>query len=161
MSISSISSSPNLSLPSNTLGNGQTLTPAQQQQVKELKARDQKVHQHEQAHMAAAGGLATSGANYSYQLGPDGNRYAIGGEVSIDTSPGSTPQQTVARARQIQQAALAPADPSPQDRNIAAAAARMAAEALQAEQSQTRTQKTAGATSEPQATIGSQVDTFA
>jgi len=148
-------------MPSNALGNAQALTPAQQQQVQELKARDQKVHQHEQAHLAAAGGIATSGANYSYQLGPDGKRYAVGGEVVIDTSPGSTPQQTVARARQIQQAALAPADPSPADRSVAATAARMAAAAQQAEQSQIRTQKTSEATSEPNATIGSQVDTYA
>ena len=33
-------------MPSNALGNAQALTPAQQQQVQELKARDQKVHQH-------------------------------------------------------------------------------------------------------------------
>ena len=77
-----------------------------------LKARDTQVRQHEAAHLAAAGGQATSGASYTYQKGPDGVSYAIGGEVGIDLSPGRTPSETIARARQVQAAALAPADPS-------------------------------------------------
>lgn len=55
----------------------------------------------------------------------------MAGEVSIDTSPGRTPTETLARAERIQAAALAPADPSPQDRSVAAQAAQMAAQARQ------------------------------
>ena len=101
------------------------LTPEALAQVDKLKARDAEVRQHEQAHLAAAGGLALSGASYTYQRGPNGVNYAIGGEVQIDTSPGSTPQETIARARAIAAAALAPADPSGADRAVAAQAGQM------------------------------------
>jgi hypothetical protein len=79
--------------------------------------------------MAAAGGLATSGASYTYQRGPNGVSYAIGGEVNIDTSPGATPEETIQRARTIQAAALAPAEPSGPDRAVAAQAQQMEAQA--------------------------------
>ncbi len=94
--------------------------------VAELKARDTEVRAHEQAHIAAAGDLATGGAKYSYQTGPDGRRYAIGGEVNIDVSPDRDPKKTIAKAARIQRAAMAPAEPSGQDRRVAARAARMA-----------------------------------
>jgi hypothetical protein len=90
--------------------------------IAKLKARDTEVRQHEQAHLAAAGSLALSGASYVYQRGPDGISYAIGGEVQIDTSPGRTPEETIARAHAIMSAALAPADPSGPDRAVAAQA---------------------------------------
>lgn len=105
-------------------GAGKTLTPDEEAQVKELKARDREVRAHEAAHMAAGAGLA-SGASYSYQRGPDGVNYAIGGEVRISTSPGRTPEETIERARQIRAAALAPADPSGQDYAVAAEAVSM------------------------------------
>ncbi|MBB3121640.1 putative metalloprotease CJM1_0395 family protein [Pseudoduganella violacea] len=107
------------------------LTSDQLKQIDQLKARDQQVRQHEMAHLSAAGGLATSGPTYTYQRGPDGINYAIGGEVNIDTSPGRTPQETLERARTIQAAALAPADPSGPDRAIAARAQQMAQQASQ------------------------------
>ncbi|MGW8393268.1 putative metalloprotease CJM1_0395 family protein [Pseudoduganella sp. HUAS MS19] len=107
----------------------QQYSPEDQAKIDQLKARDLKVRQHEQAHLAAAGSLATSGATYTYQRGPDGVNYAVGGEVNIDTSPGRTPEETIAKARQVQAAALAPADPSGQDRSVAARAAQMAQQA--------------------------------
>lgn len=97
--------------------------------VRALKARDQAVRRHEQAHLAAAGNLAVSGASFTYERGPDGVNYAVGGEVSISTAPGRTPEETLQRAEIIRQAALAPADPSGQDRAVAAQAAQMAREA--------------------------------
>lgn len=103
---------------------GKTLTPEEEAQVKELKARDREVRTHEAAHMAAGAGLA-SGATFSYQRGPDGVNYAIGGEVRISTAPGKTPEETIDRARQIRAAALAPAEPSGQDYAVAAEAASM------------------------------------
>ncbi|MYN45329.1 catalase [Pseudoduganella sp. FT93W] len=101
------------------------LTPEALELVAQLKARDTEVRQHEQAHMATAGGLATSGASYTYQRGPNGVDYAIGGEVHIDTSPGRTAQETIERARTIQAAALAPASPSGADQAVAAQAQQM------------------------------------
>lgn len=100
------------------------LTPEQQRQVAALRATDRKVKAHEQAHMAAGSGLVR-GSSFEYQSGPDNQRYAVAGEVSIDVSPGRTPDETIAKARQIRAAALAPADPSTQDRRVAAAAGQM------------------------------------
>ncbi|MCL2589959.1 MAG: hypothetical protein FWD67_03530 [Betaproteobacteria bacterium] len=105
------------------------LSAADRRQVEELKSTDRAVRAHEAAHMAAGGSLVTSGASYSYETGPDGQRYAVAGEVGIDTSKGRTPEETLARAQQIRAAALAPADPSEQDRAVAAAATQMATDA--------------------------------
>ena len=54
--------------------------------IGELQTRDRAVHSHEMAHMAAGAGLVTRSASYTYQTGPDGQRYAVGGEVGIDVS---------------------------------------------------------------------------
>ena len=97
-------------------------------QVEELRKTDAKVRAHEMAH--ASSGAATSAPSYEYQTGPDGKRYAVAGHVDVDTSPGATPEQTVAKARQIRAAAMAPTDPSPQDRSVAAEASRMEADAM-------------------------------
>ena len=131
----------------------QEFSPEDQAKIDQLKARDLQVRQHEQAHLAAAGGLATSGATYTYQRGPNGVNYAVGGEVNIDTSPGRTPEETISKARQIQAAALAPADPSGPDRSVAARAAQMAQQA-QAELSAKQQEVQRGyGLSEKQATI--------
>ncbi|HRF11552.1 MAG TPA: putative metalloprotease CJM1_0395 family protein [Candidatus Accumulibacter phosphatis] len=109
-------------------GPGQ-LSEADQQRLRALQQRDREVRAHEMAHVAAGGSLIRSGASFTYESGPDGQRYAIGGEVGIDTSPGRTPAETLAKADQIRAAALAPADPSGQDRQVAAMATRMAMQA--------------------------------
>jgi hypothetical protein len=67
------------------------LNEAELAMARELKQRDQKVRQHELAHIAASGGLAQGGPNYTYQRGPDGQNYAVGGHVRLDISPGKTP----------------------------------------------------------------------
>ncbi len=105
------------------------LSPEDRQLLARLQQRDREVRAHEMAHVAAGAGLVTRGASYTYQRGPDGQRYAIGGEVQIDTSPGRTPEETLAKAERIRAAAMAPADPSPQDHAVAAQAGRMAMEA--------------------------------
>jgi hypothetical protein len=94
-------------------------------EVAALASTDRKVRSHEAAHLAAAGGLAQGGASFSTVRGPDGQMYAVGGEVGIDVSPGRTPDETIAKAQQIQRAALAPADPSSQDYRVAAIAAQL------------------------------------
>ncbi len=97
--------------------------------VQELKSRDQAVRAHELTHLSDAGQYARGGAQFDYKVGPDGNRYAVGGEVSIDSSRESDPQRTLEKAETIRQAALAPADPSSQDRRVAMQATAMAAQA--------------------------------
>lgn len=109
--------------------NDQGLTPQQQEQVAELAARDAEVKAHERAHQAVGGQYAGS-ISYAYQTGPDGKRYAIGGEVPIDVSPiNGDPQATIDKMRQVKAAALAPADPSAQDRSVASTAGRLLIEA--------------------------------
>ncbi len=105
------------------------LTEEEQAVVREMKQTDAKVRAHEMAHLAAGGQFAT-GPSYEFQKGPDGGLYAVAGEVNIDTSPiPGDPQGTIAKANQIRAAALAPGDPSAQDRSVANAAAQMAAKA--------------------------------
>jgi len=97
-----------------------------------LKATDRQVRAHEQAHLAVAGRYATSGATYTFAAGPDGNLYAVGGEVKLDVAADpSDPEATIHKARVIEAAANAPADPSGQDRRVAAAAVQMEIEAEQ------------------------------
>ena len=108
----------------------QELTEEEKHQITQLKARDAEVRAHEAAHLAAAGSYARGGASFEYQTGPDGKKYAIGGEVSIDSGPVSgDPAATIQKARQIRAAALAPASPSSQDQKVAAAASQMEADA--------------------------------
>ncbi|MBF7074409.1 hypothetical protein ISG33_13465 [Glaciecola sp. MH2013] len=95
---------------------------SEEKQIKELKERDTEVRLHEQAH-AATGGQYAGAPSYEYETGPDGKRYAVGGEVSIDISEEKTAEQTVRKMQQVQAAALAPAEPSAQDYKVAAQAA--------------------------------------
>ncbi len=110
-------------------GDGE-LTAEEEAQVRELQQRDAEVRAHEQAHLSAAGGHARGGASYDYQTGPDGRRYAVGGEVQIDTSAvPDDPQATIQKMQQLISAALAPASPSAQDRAVAAQARQAISEA--------------------------------
>ncbi|MFC6198413.1 putative metalloprotease CJM1_0395 family protein [Ponticaulis profundi] len=119
--------------------NSDELSEEEQAQVKDLKARDTEVRAHEAAHAATGGSFAGS-PSYEYQVGPDGKRYAVGGEVSIDTSPiKGDPQATIEKLEQVQDAALAPSEPSDQDRKVAqqaAAALREAQAELSAQQAE-------------------------
>lgn len=126
--------------------NGEPLSPEEEEQVRELRARDREVRAHEQAHKAVAGDLATSGPTYTYERGPDGVDYAVGGEVGIALRQGDTPQETLNNAMRAQRAAMAPAEPSAQDRAVAAEAAQMAAEArseIQTERAEERSGESA------------------
>lgn len=92
-----------------------------QAEVSQLKAAEARVRAHELAHTAAGRGF-TGTPTYSYTTGPDGKKYISGGEVPISTPKGSTPEETISNMRQVRAAALAPADPSPQDISVASSA---------------------------------------
>ena len=101
----------------------------EQIEIADLAARDREVRVHEQAHAAMGGALAGS-PTYSYTRGPDGRSYVTDGEVSIDTAPvAGDPQATLAKMDQVRRAALAPAEPSAQDKRVAAQAQTTAAQA--------------------------------
>lgn len=130
-----------------TLAEGEN-TPQVQQVISRLQATEIKVKAHEAAHKAA-GGAITGPVSYSYSRGPDGKSYVTGGEVSISVSSAKTPEETVRRMEQVIRAALAPADPSPQDRAVAAKAAALAQQARLAESTATPSPSTgAGQSSE-------------
>ncbi len=99
------------------------------QEIRELQVRDQEVRTHEAAH-ASAGGAYAGSPSYTFEKGPDGQSYAVGGEVSINVSPISgDPAATMQKAQQVRAAALAPAEPSGQDMKVAQRAQSMAAKA--------------------------------
>ncbi|MCK7551471.1 MULTISPECIES: putative metalloprotease CJM1_0395 family protein [Marinobacter] len=106
----------------NAAANGQNLDEAQLKELSELKARDREVRAHETAHQAV-GGQYAGAISYVFQRGPDGAQYAVGGEVSIDVAPvEGDPQATIEKMRVVRAAAMAPAEPSAQDRSVAAQA---------------------------------------
>jgi hypothetical protein len=112
-------------------GAGKELSPEDAQLVQELAKRDQEVKTHEQQHLAAAGGFSRGGIHLETTTGPDGQQYAVGGSVNIDTSEvAGDPQATISKARIVRAAALAPADPSGADMAVAAKASAMEMRAL-------------------------------
>ncbi|MBP0482730.1 putative metalloprotease CJM1_0395 family protein [Sagittula salina] len=116
---------------------------AETRMIAKLKTRDREVRAHEAAH-ASIGGAHAGSVSYTYQTGPDGKRYAIGGEVPIDVSPvAGDPEATITKMQQIKAAALAPAEPSSADRRIAATAEAARAKA-QADLTALRTQERSG-----------------
>ncbi len=130
-----------------------TLTEEEEKQVRELSQRDREVRTHEAAHKAVAGQYAKGSPTYEYQSGPDGKNYAVGGEVQIDTSTvRDDPEASLQKANRIQAAATAPADPSSQDRAVAAQAVAMAANA-QAEIAESRSNNTSNQSNNNPASI--------
>lgn len=101
-----------------------------QQEVARLKRIDAEVRAHERAHRVVGGQYAGQ-ERYEYSKGPDGQQYAVGGEVSIDISKERDPQATIAKMQTVRAAAMAPAKPSAQDMSVAATAAKLLNEARQ------------------------------
>ncbi|MBR0151527.1 MAG: hypothetical protein IJP89_09215 [Synergistaceae bacterium] len=113
-------------------------------QVRELEQIQNEVIAHEAAHQAAAGEFG-GGVSYSYTQGPDGQSYITGGEVPIRFKEGATPEETLRNMQKVQATANAPADPSGQDRQVAAKAAALASKArgeITRESSEERTEHT-------------------
>ncbi|MBZ0264971.1 hypothetical protein K8I28_09910 [bacterium] len=116
------------------------LSESEKKEVQELKERDREVRSHEQAHLAAAGGLANGGPVFEYEKGPDGRQYAVGGHVSVSIGEGDTPEERLKNAKQAERAALAPAEPSAQDRKVASKA-RAEAQKAQKEMSEEKAEE--------------------
>lgn len=103
---------------------------AERQMIRDLAARDMEVRAHEAAHAALLGRYAIGGPTYSFQMGPDGRAYAVGGSITADTGRESTPEATAAKARVIARAAMGGGEASGSDRAVAAAANRMGIQAI-------------------------------
>ncbi|NQZ27326.1 MAG: hypothetical protein HRT55_13545 [Colwellia sp.] len=97
--------------------------------ISQLQQRDKEVKAHELAH-ATIGGSATGSPSYTFKMGPDGKKYAVGGEVAVDlSSVAGDPQATIMKMQKVHAAALAPANPSTQDTRVAASAVQKILEA--------------------------------
>lgn len=95
---------------------------AEEKQINDLRQRDQEVRSHELAH-SSVGGSTTGAPSYSFEVGPDGKKYAVDGEVSVDLSGVSgNPRATIAKMQKVYAAALAPVNPSVQDNRVASSA---------------------------------------
>jgi SprA-related family len=102
---------------------------AQQLAISELQTRERAVRAAEVAQAALAGKYAGSPV-YSYARGPDGQAYAVSGDVPLDVSPiPNDPQATLRKMQVVLQAAMASGEASPQDVRVAAQARAVAAQA--------------------------------
>ena len=134
------------------------LTDEEKEVVEKLKKRDQEVRTHEQAHVAAGGSYVRGGIKYDFQRGPDQKQYAVGGAVNIDTSKvEGNPEKTIEKAQVVRRAALAPADPSTKDKQVAQAASKMEVEARN-ELREEKTEETEGVESGSQVTVSPETD---
>jgi len=129
------------------------------QTIRELAQRDREVRNHEQAHQAV-GGQYAGAMSLTYTTGPDGKRYAVAGEVSIDISPvPGNPEATMDKAERIRRAALAPAEPSAQDRAVAAQATQLQIDAqTELRQMEREAREAAAQDSEESRSISSEQD---
>jgi hypothetical protein len=115
-------------------------------QIEDLKKRDHAVRLHEEAHVAAGGHYVVGMPSYEFVTGPDRKRYATNGEVRLDTSVvPDDPIATIRKMDQVARAALAPVDPSGQDRRVSAEAHEEAARARK-QANELKTQKAVPAT---------------
>ena len=121
------------------------ISESERRELAELRARDREVRQHERSHVSAGGAYVRGSANYSYTTGPDGRRYATGGAVKVDVSEERTPEATIRKMQTVKRAAVAVSEPSPQDRQVYAEAARLEREARH-ELAQQRREERVGAT---------------
>ena len=84
--------------------------------LEKFKRTDAEIRSHEQIH--ASIGHTTAPISYTYQQGPDGKMYAVGGSVRLDTSMPEDPKAAAFKLDQIQRAASAPMDSSAADNQI-------------------------------------------
>ena len=110
-------------------GESQREVRAEELVISKLEQRDAEVKAHEMAH-SSVGGVATGAPSYSYEIGPDGKKYAVSGEVSVDLSVvDGDPLATIAKMKKVHAAAMAPVNPSIQDSRVAASAVKIIAQA--------------------------------
>ena len=94
--------------------------------AQKLESIDLEVRAHEAAHLAAAGTAAGGGASFDYVIGPNGERYAVGGSVRVVAQPVyGDPEATIRKAEALIRAAYAVSLPSAADMRVAAEAYQM------------------------------------
>jgi hypothetical protein len=101
-----------------------SLSDQERAEVEALRKREREVRRSESAKLQQAKSLAR-GPVYSYEVGPDGNVYAVDGEVIFDMKevPGD-PQRTAEKMSETRLALMAVPNPGPEERRLASEAAR-------------------------------------
>jgi len=84
--------------------------------LSKFKKSDSDIRTHEQIH--ATIGHTTAPISYSYQKGPDGKMYAVGGAVRLDTSIPDDPKAAQFKLDQLKRASNGPSDLSSSDITI-------------------------------------------
>ncbi|MDL2307376.1 hypothetical protein LJC48_05045 [Desulfovibrio sp. OttesenSCG-928-C06] len=103
-------------------------TPENRELLQKLQERDAHVKAHESAHVMAAGGQAGA-VTYSYQRGPDGRSYAVGGSVNISVSSSGDADESARQAGRAQRAATVNGEMSAADAQTARRAGEISARA--------------------------------
>ena len=98
--------------------------------VEALRRRDAAVRREEEAHAAVAGKYGSPPV-YTYERGPDGRLYRVGGAVAINATVSGDPEELRRAGSRITAAAFAPVRPSSADRSAALSGYLFAAKAGQ------------------------------
>jgi len=95
-------------------------TAAEEKLLGDLERIDKDVHEHEMQHYLMAQPYARS-PEYFYVVGPDGRRFAVSGLTAFDATPiAGDNDATIRKLDALVRAALAPREPSEEDRRVAA-----------------------------------------
>ena len=94
--------------------------------VERLEQRDLEVRSHEQSHVAQAGEYARGAPTYTYQMGPDGKSYAVGGSLAVDVGKEADPVENQLKSQTLQAAAMGVDEPSAADAGVFVQAASLA-----------------------------------
>lgn len=98
---------------------GQGRTAREQSLLADLARIDKGVHEHEMQHYLLAQPYARP-PEYFYVIGPDGRRYAVSGLTPFDVTPiPGDNDATIRKLEALVRAAMAPRDPSNEDRRVA------------------------------------------
>lgn len=124
--ISPLSTVPSAALTANETDKARASKKSFVRQQEHFEHAQSQIQQHVESHLSVTT-LYSSGPNYQYRVSPDGKRVIVSGDVSFDVSPSSnSPHETLHKAEIIKQAALAPNDPTPEDRRVSLQAQIMA-----------------------------------
>lgn len=94
------------------------LSDAEKAYLKQLQLADASVRNHEGLHFRAASGLGNL-PDYQTVTGPDGNQYAVAGNVTVSTTSGANETQAARELQTLGIAATAPSDASAADLSAA------------------------------------------
>ena len=117
-------------LPSNINAPTSNNSKSHQFEVSELKEHESSIVSHVQAHISS-GGTIVSLPSYVYTTSKSGIRFISSGDVTFKMFKITEHQSTqLDRAKTIEKAALAPINPTPQDRSVSILAQALASLAL-------------------------------